>query len=168
MALVNFIRRDNSYLPGEPKEGTFYWLEDNTIWFAPYGMIREDEDNGGLIRIDNSLDIKGVIEIVNSLKKADISYVDDELLKIRNEIESLIESSEFDEKLDKLRNELIKTIEDVFTELFVSKQDTLVSGENIKTINGVSLLGGGDVKLPTTEYVDEKVSEHKLKWRVIM
>lgn len=31
------------------------------------------------------------------------------------------------------------------------KQDVLVSGENIKTINGESILGAGDIELSTTE-----------------
>ena len=31
------------------------------------------------------------------------------------------------------------------------KQDLLVSGENIKTINGVSLLGSGDVTIAATD-----------------
>lgn len=138
MEIVNFIRRDNDYLPAEPKEGTFYWLADNSIWFAPYSEIDESEENGGLIRVDNNLDIDGVKEIVDSLNKADISYVDEEILKIHNELESLIESSEFENKLNELRTELIGVIENAFDEL------------------------------ATKEYVDEKISEYKLKWRVIM
>lgn len=35
-----------------------------------------------------------------------------------------------------------------FEDLFNSKQDTLVSGNNIKTLNGESLLGSGDIVLP--------------------
>ena len=31
------------------------------------------------------------------------------------------------------------------------KQDLLVSGENIKTINGASLLGSGDIQIVATE-----------------
>ena len=30
-----------------------------------------------------------------------------------------------------------------------NKQDTLVSGENIKTVNGISLLGSGDLEITT-------------------
>jgi hypothetical protein len=33
------------------------------------------------------------------------------------------------------------------------KQDNLVSGENIKTIGGVSILGKGNIELPTSSYV---------------
>lgn len=34
---------------------------------------------------------------------------------------------------------------------FDAKQDKLISGENIKTINGESILGAGDIELSTTE-----------------
>lgn len=44
---------------------------------------------------------------------------------------------------DELINELIKKIE----ELEKSKQDTLVSGTNIKSINGESILGTGDLTI---------------------
>lgn len=33
------------------------------------------------------------------------------------------------------------------------KQDSLISGENIKTIGGVSILGKGNIELPTSSYV---------------
>lgn len=35
------------------------------------------------------------------------------------------------------------------------KQDTLVSGTNIKTVNNTSLLGSGDITLPTISIEDE-------------
>lgn len=45
---------------------------------------------------------------------------------------------------DSLRNGFIKT-NDNFTELYSGKQNTLISGTNIKTINGNSILGSGDL-----------------------
>lgn len=42
-----------------------------------------------------------------------------------------------------------KTIVGAINELNTSKQDTLVSGTNIKTINGEDVLGSGDLKLST-------------------
>ena len=36
-------------------------------------------------------------------------------------------------------------------EIIDDKQDTLVSGTNIKTIDGTSLLGSGDIALPSVE-----------------
>lgn len=40
----------------------------------------------------------------------------------------------------------------------LKKQDTLVSGENIKTINGESLLGEGDISIPQIVYVPNESS----------
>lgn len=45
------------------------------------------------------------------------------------------------------QNEVI----DKINELVDGKQDTLVSGTNIKTINGTSLLGSGNVAFPTVD-----------------
>ena len=42
-------------------------------------------------------------------------------------------------------SKIVDNIEDI--ETIVDKQDTLVSGENIKTINGQSIVGAGDVTL---------------------
>jgi len=47
---------------------------------------------------------------------------------------------------DSLRNGFIKT-NDNFTELYSGKQNTLISGTNIKTINGNSILGSGDLTI---------------------
>lgn len=44
-----------------------------------------------------------------------------------------------------------KSIED----LGIAKQDTLVSGTNIKTVNGVPVLGSGDIKTPAPKKVSE-------------
>lgn len=42
--------------------------------------------------------------------------------------------------------------------LLTTKQESLVSGDNIKTINGESILGSGNIEsLASKEYVDEKV-----------
>lgn len=41
--------------------------------------------------------------------------------------------------------------------LLATKQESLVSGDNIKTINGESILGSGNIEsLASKEYVDEK------------
>lgn len=42
---------------------------------------------------------------------------------------------------------------------FENKQDTLVSGENIKTINGQSILGGGDIEISGGS---SKLYKHKI------
>ena len=38
-----------------------------------------------------------------------------------------------------------------------AKQDELVSGTNIKTINNESLLGSGNIELATKAYVDSQI-----------
>lgn len=53
-----------------------------------------------------------------------------------------------DPSAEKIRTAFDKT-NDNFTELYDGKQDTLVSGTNIKTINGTSVLGSGDLVLTT-------------------
>lgn len=50
---------------------------------------------------------------------------------------------------DTLRGAFVKT-DDNFTDLYTNKQNTLVSGTNIKTINSTSLLGSGNVSVQAT------------------
>lgn len=50
--------------------------------------------------------------------------------------------TKLDLDIDKIAQEAVDAAQDI---LINSKQDTLVSGENIKTINGTSVLGSGDV-----------------------
>jgi hypothetical protein len=45
---------------------------------------------------------------------------------------------------DTLRDSFVKT-NDNFTDVYTNKQDTLVSATNIKTVNGSSILGSGDL-----------------------
>lgn len=51
--------------------------------------------------------------------------------------------------IDTLTNGLVEAQNNI-AELQDNKQETLVSGENIKTINGESILGAGDIKCPPT------------------
>lgn len=50
---------------------------------------------------------------------------------------------------DTLRGAFVKT-DDNFTDLYTNKQNTLISGTNIKTINSTSLLGSGNVSVQAT------------------
>jgi hypothetical protein len=45
---------------------------------------------------------------------------------------------------DTLRDSFVKT-NDNFTDVYTNKQDTLVSATNIKTVNGSSILGSGNL-----------------------
>jgi hypothetical protein len=44
--------------------------------------------------------------------------------------------------------EHLNKIETGIRDAHLEKQDTLVSGTNIKTVNGTTLLGSGDVEIP--------------------
>ena len=48
---------------------------------------------------------------------------------------------------DKGANRSLSNLDAAGEEKFTDKQDTLVSGENIKTINGVSVLGEGNIEV---------------------
>ena len=50
---------------------------------------------------------------------------------------------------DTLRGAFVKT-DDNFTDLYTNKQNTLISGTNIKTVNSTSLLGSGNVSVQPT------------------
>lgn len=56
------------------------------------------------------------------------------------------------DKIKKVLKEIIESGGDVteeeLQEALAEKQDTLVSGNNIKTINGQTVLGGGDITIP--------------------
>lgn len=52
-------------------------------------------------------------------------------------------------------NDTIRTNRIAIHELKTNKQDTLVSGENIKTINGESILGSGDIVIEGGETITE-------------
>ena len=59
--------------------------------------------------------------------------------------------------------ENVKDIEDLQTDLsdgLATKQDTLVSGTNIKTVNGNSLVGSGNVKIVGFEDIEVTVDEY--------
>lgn len=53
---------------------------------------------------------------------------------------------EVDTKIDNLSNK-VDTIETNINSLSINKQDTLISGANIKTINGESILGSGNISI---------------------
>jgi hypothetical protein len=48
-----------------------------------------------------------------------------------------------------MQDALVKTGEGIVQEINAAKQDTLVSGTNIKTVGGQSLLGAGDISIET-------------------
>lgn len=51
--------------------------------------------------------------------------------------------------------------------LLAAKQDTLVSGDNIKTINGESLVGGGDIEIDTSKVVITPIASDLFDYQYI-
>lgn len=72
-------------------------------------------------------------------------------------------TSEEKEKLDSLENYNDTEIRNIVKELNNSKQDTLISGENIKTINNESILGSGNFELPKSPITVVNESQYTFK-----
>ena len=85
----------------------------------------------------------------NTLVNADAS----EAINTFNEIIAFLEGVKHTENLDNI----IASIE----QQIASKQDTLINGTNIKTINGESILGEGNIELNTT-ISDKSITKEKL------
>lgn len=69
-------------------------------------------------------------------------------------------TNEEKEKLASLENYNDTGIRDIVNEINNSKQDNLVSGENIKTINNESILGSGNFELPQSPITVVNESEY--------
>ena len=58
--------------------------------------------------------------------------------------------------------QFLTNLKDYISTLFNNKQDTLISGSNIKTINGVSMLGSGNINVNTKPLVSTTDSNIEL------
>ena len=106
--------------------------------------IVDEQGNVGLKLDGECLYVKDVVAGEHTLSnKADTSYVDEA-------IAGIVDGAP--ETLDTL-NELSAALKDnadivdVLNQSIISKQDVLVSGTNIKTINGESILGEGNISV---------------------
>lgn len=59
-------------------------------------------------------------------------------------------------------SQFLINIKDYISTIFNDKQDTLISGSNIKTINGVSMLGSGNINVNTKPLVSTTDSNIEL------
>lgn len=64
----------------------------------------------------------------------------------------------FENNVTKANADTFNTMQDNIEDSIDTKQDTLVSGTNIKTINGSSILGSGNVEISGEVDVDDTVS----------
>ncbi len=99
------------------------------------------------------------IGVVNETLTADINYLKPrvttleslQIVKVDTESENYSASYELQDATGKVYGQRINiaTANSEIEKLKSGKQDTLVSGENIKTINGTSILGSGDITIET-------------------
>lgn len=111
----------------------------NGVSLLGSGDIQFEEGSGDYTNISNKPSINGV-ELSGNKTSDDLG------LAAKSDIPEAYDDTQ-------LRNELQQTETGVATanseieKLKSGKQDTLVSGENIKTINGASILGNGDITI---------------------
>ena len=100
-------------------------------------------------------------EKVTKELEATISQVKSDISKVKQEVEDDIQPKL--EDLSNKINQLKIDVEDIIAteitklkadvqEIIESKQEKLVSGSNIKTINGESILGGGNIQITSGEW----------------
>ena len=103
MSLVSFKYRES--LPTNPEAGTFYWISDESLWFA---------SNNGLLRLDNKFDKSELDEIILRLSgvDSDIENINFVLEELQNKINGLFDYL-MDSDLDDFvtRDELIEEVE---------------------------------------------------------
>jgi hypothetical protein len=104
-----------------------YFKSHAKATFMNNGSTVEDAIDGLNIKIDETT------TAFDTLVNGNIKETIDNFNEVINFLEGINDSEKFVTKLQEIVNELNK------------KQETLVSGENIKTINGESLLGDGNI-----------------------
>ena len=111
---------------------------------VPYAIRTSQDDEGHEIKTwyiskDNALETFTKQE---DFEKA-IKQLEDEIAEIEGEYATQEAVDELGKSLTELINKEVEGLETHLEE----KQDNLVSGENIKTINGMSILGAGDIQI---------------------
>ena len=169
----NFVARATQPNPREVS----YWID---LTESPQGQIIKTWVSGKWVKINPSdasgegLDLSEVQAAVANLtaNKADKSevYTREETVDlITASIEDVVDAAPG--ALDTL-NELAAALNDdpnfatTITNTIAQKQDKLVSGESIKTINGNSLLGEGDIIIQGGEGGDIDLSDYALKTEI--
>lgn len=169
----NFVARATQPNPREVS----YWID---LTESPQGQIIKTWVSGKWVKINPSdasgegLDLSEVQAAVANLtaNKADKSevYTREETVDlITASIEDVVDAAPG--ALDTL-NELAAALNDdpnfatTITNTIAQKQDKLVSGESIKTINGNSLLGEGNIVIQGGEGGDIDLSDYALKTEI--
>ena len=101
------------------------------------------------------------------MKNGDV-YIqkDGSYIKLQGELSNTLKQADVDSALSEtstnpLQNKIIYSLANQLLAQVGAKQDTLVSGTNIKTINGNSILSSGNLNLITPTDVDSELSGNK-------
>ena len=112
---------------------------------------------------DGSITISATGELTQSVEWTDVLNKPSDIVNITDKLAEKLDKTvyEADKTTFALKSE-IPSIDNLATkEELSTKQDVLVSGTNIKTINGETLLGNGDIVIEgdvTKQYVDEQLA----------
>lgn len=79
---------------------------------------------------------------------------------LTDKLSSKADKTEIPTKVSELENDIEYQTKTQLDEAINQKQDILVSGTNIKTINGETILGEGDIEIQVSGSVDSKLDEN--------
>lgn len=132
--------------PEIPTEGCFYWVnsgEINEIWFSP----SNDPDKMILLNEDFEPIKKQLQEV-----KSKMNDIDDEIKNINIYLDSL------DKNLrDELENFI--TLKGYLTRNDLDEYTTSYLQKNLKTVNGNTLFGPGDIEIKTEVKIDDETKQ---------
>lgn len=106
------------------------------------------------------------------LKAIHLNHIEDSIETMSEDMDNRANKSEVQNQIKGISDELTGMIEDV-EQYAQGKQDALVSGTNIKTINNQSLLGDGNINIEgdvTKEYLQENYYDKPFinKWDTLV
>lgn len=98
-------------------------------------------------------DSQDITDAINALDKAEVSTGTGEIISAVSQENGIVNVSKRSLTSDDIPTLPQSKIEDL-TDTLAGKQATLVSGTNIKTLNGESLLGSGNISIPVPSSID--------------
>lgn len=121
--------------------------------------ISENSDVSKVLGLDiNGEIIKAPLQQDIQKNTSDISDIKDDISNIENQISEINDELQNNDTQFSNINTQINQLNEIYNDLDSEKQDTLISGENIKTINGQSILGNGDIEITGNVTVDSELS----------
>ena len=126
---------------------------------AEYSKLQTSDKTilGSINELNTSVDSKAssqdITNAINALDKAEVSVGTGEIISSVSQENGIVNVSKRSLTSDDIPTLPQSKIEDL-TDTLAGKQDTLVSGTNIKTINNESLLGSGNITTYTPSSID--------------